>query len=643
MKSIRVLIIEDSEEDASSLLQELRRGGFAPFHTRITTTEALVAAIERSAWDALLSQYTTAPFATKTVFEILRNRGLDIPCLIISDAIDADFVAELMRMGAHDCLRKSDMARLVPALERELRHAALRQECRRARPAWDGRQEDERRLRDQTVLLDKVQDALFVTDLHGGIRYWSPSAQRLYGWTANEAQNRDLDDLLNPSQTPRKLEPHSAVLTDGEWMGELSHVTKESQPLTVQSRWTLMRDEAGQPESIVVVNTDVTQRKELEIKFLRAQRMESIGTLASGLAHDLNNVLAPILMALQTLKLDLPNESSQVLLTTLETSALRGANIIKQLLTFGRGIEGERIVLEPRYLIRELVKIAQETFPKTIAVKVNNPTNLWAVKGDPTQLHQVLLNLCLNARDAMPDGGQLTLTAENLELDNYYAQMNTEAKAGRYVAITVADTGRGIPPAILAKIFAPFYTTKAVGKGSGLGLATALGIVKSHGGFLQVTSQIGKGSQFKIFLPATTLPLAQIATTEPTGSAGGQGELILVVEDELPVRQVTETTLLRNGYRVLTADDGADGVAVFAQNRNEVGLVLTDMVMPFMDGAATIRALRKIKPEVKIIAISGVAAQSHESQACLTQVQAFLSKPFTAEQLLITLKKVLAQ
>ena len=763
MRPIRVLIIEDSEEDAGILLQELQRGGYAPSYARVATADGIMAALERQTWDALFTNYATAQLNALAALEAIRNRKLDLPCFVLSDALNAEAVGELMRAGAHDCIWKGDYTRLLPALDRELRQATLRHEHRRAGQAlrdseavklaehhyrttidsiedalhlvdsdlrvvlanrtllrWNeelglgtdivgksvfeiypflsdkprqeyrqvfatgqvivteesnqvgdrilitetrkipvfekggvvrvvtvirnitDRKRDERQLREQAALLDKAQDAIIVTGLTGPIVYWNKRAERLYGYTVAEAQGRDLDSLLSPPHAAPKPDLRSAVLAESEWMGELAHITKDRRIVTVQSRWTLVRDDAGNPQSVLVINTDVTQQKELEIKFLRAQRMESIGTLASGLAHDLNNVLAPILMALQTLKQDIHDDANQLLLNTLETSALRGANIIKQLLTFGRGIEGERIVLEPRYLIREMIKIAQETFPKTIQVKVNNPNNLWAVKSDPTQLHQVLLNLCLNARDAMPDGGQLTITAENAQLDDSYTRMNPEAKVGPYIMIAVSDTGRGIPADLFCKIFEPFFTTKAVGKGSGLGLATALGIVKSHGGFMQVTSEVGRGAQFKVYLPAVTTTPAQIAKPEPASPSAGAGELILIVEDELPVRQVTEITLIRNGYRVLTAADGADAVALFVQNQGAIDLVLTDMAMPFMDGAATIRALRKIKPTIKIVAISGIPAQTPSGKATLASVQAFLLKPFTAEQLLVVLKKALA-
>ena len=505
------------------------------------------------------------------------------------------------------------------------------------------RKQSEKKLREQAALLDKAQDAILVTDLDQQLLFWNKSAEHLYGWTADEVHHRKIQELLFPKDSSKLSEALAVVREKGEWMGEMTQMTRQGQAVLVQSRWTLVRDESGQSQKIMVVNTDFTEHKKLEAKLLRAQRLESIGTLASGIAHDLNNVLAPILMAVQYLRERAPDEECQSMLATLESSTQRGASIVKQVLTFARGIEGERILLQPKHLLKEMVKIAQETFPKDIEVTAQYSPRLWAVKGDPTQLHQVLLNLCLNARDAMPDGGKLSLIAENIDLDGYYAQMTPDAKAGPYIVLTVTDTGHGIPDELLDKIFDPFFTTKAVGKGTGLGLATALGIVKSHGGFMHVHSVWGKGSQFKVHLPATKTDQADATQTIPVAPPRGQGELVLVVDDEAPIRQITCRTLEENGYQVITANDGAEAVAVYAQNAGKIKVVLTDMVMPFMDGTATVRALHRINPEVQIIVASGMLTHKREAEAIGPGVRAFLSKPFTAEKLVGCLHEILTR
>ena len=421
----------------------------------------------------------------------------------------------------------------------------------------------------------------------------------------------------------------------------MRQVRKDGEEIVVESRWTLVRDEKGQPASILVINTDVTERKRTESQFLRAQRMESIGTLAGGIAHDLNNVLSPILMAVQLLELKAKDESTRKLLEVLKTNAERGGNMVRQVLSFARGVDGERVALQPKHLINEIVKIMRDTLPKSIEITFHFSDDLWIISADATQVHQVLMNLCVNARDAMPTGGTITIKAENVFVDEDYARMHLEAKPGRFVVITVADIGTGMAPEALSRIFEPFFTTKDMSKGTGLGLSTALTIVKSHGGFVNVDSEVGKGSQFGVYFPAFETEDPTRISMPQTDLPLGHGELVLVVDDEDAIRQITRSTLETFGYKVLTASDGTEAVALYAQHRNEIAVVLTDMLMPFMDGPATIRALQKMNPKVKIIAASGLTAGHKAGEASLEGVKVFLSKPHTAEKLLKALAEVL--
>jgi len=384
----------------------------------------------------------------------------------------------------------------------------------------------------------------------------------------------------------------------------------------------------------------VTEKKALDQQFLRAQRMESIGRLSSGIAHDLNNVLAPIMMSIGLLQRKLKEPADQKLLETVATSAKRGSDIVKQVLSFGRGVKGERITLQVKHIISEVVKIADETFPKSIEIRSDVPKDLSTVLADPTQIHQVLLNMCVNARDAMGDGGILTISAENVSLDEYYARMHIEAKPGPYVTISIADTGMGIPANILDRIFEPFFTTKDIGRGTGLGLSTALAIVKSHGGFINVYSEMRKGTTFRVYLPAHRGDGIAPVVEEGEETPKGDGELILVVDDEPGIREMTKETLEANGYHVITACDGAEAIATYVQRDKEIKVVITDMIMPVMDGAATIRALHMLNPEVAIIASSGFAGEGQTSNLRDTQVRAFLTKPYTANKLLRALNAI---
>jgi PAS domain S-box-containing protein len=387
---------------------------------------------------------------------------------------------------------------------------------------------------------------------------------------------------------------------------------------------------------------DLTERKKLEQQFLRAQRMESIGTLAGGVAHDLNNILSPIMMSIDLLKGMSENPQVTSILETIEVSAKRGAEIVRQVLSFARGMEGERIEVQPKHLLQDLQIIIKDTFPKKIRREISLPNHIWKILGDPTQLHQILLNLCLNARDAMPDGGTLTITVENVVLDEQYAAMHIEAKAGRYVCLNVTDSGTGIPPAILDKIFEPFFTTKDIGKGTGLGLSTVMAIAKSHDGFINAYSEPGKGTTFKVYLPAIEVSSeGRRETVALPAPPRGKGETILVVDDEASILTITSKTLEAFGYRTLIADDGAEAVALYAQHRDKIAVVLTDMAMPIMDGAATIRALRKINPAVKIIAASGLNANNETTKSSGDGVKYFLTKPYTAGTLLQAMRAIL--
>ncbi len=497
-------------------------------------------------------------------------------------------------------------------------------------------------MREQAALLDKAQDAIWVMDLDARITYWNRSAERIHGWAGGEALGANARTLLYKDEAAFGQCLQRARET-GEWVGEVEHKTRDGETLLLVSRLTLVRNEDGQPRAILAINTDITQQKALEQQFLRAQRMESIGTLAGGMAHDLNNVLAPILMSISMLKEDMQDAGSLALLRTIEVSAQRGAGLIRQVLTFARGVEGKRQEVRVADVLRELEHILSETIPRNIALQLTVTDDLWDIMGDATQLHQVLLNLCVNARDAMPNGGRIQISAKNVRLDEHYVAMNIDARVGPYVRIDVEDNGTGIDAVILDKIFDPFFTTKPLGKGTGLGLATTQTIVKGHGGFIRAYSEPSNGTRFRIYLPTgTPAAIADPSDLPALAAPRGQGQLVLVVDDEDAIRLVTRHVLEANGYRVLVAANGAEAVALFAQNIDRVDLVLTDMMMPVMDGPATILALRQIRPNVRIIGASGIEHNSMLARAVGAGVKHFLPKPYTADVLLRTLADALS-
>ena len=399
----------------------------------------------------------------------------------------------------------------------------------------------------------------------------------------------------------------------------------------------------GEPHLLLIFN-DVTEKKKLEAQFLRAQRMESIGTLAGGIAHDLNNVLTPLLFSIQILKEKISDDEGQQMLDTLESNVRRGASLVKQVLAFGRGVKGDRVLLQVKNIAREIEQIVQGTFPKSIQFRLESAPDLWTVSCDPTQIHQVLLNLCVNARDAMPDGGKLTLRLNNLALDAAQAAMDLDARPGPYVVINVEDTGTGIPKEIQERIFEPFFTTKDPGKGTGLGLSTTLAIVRSHGGFIRCYSTPGKGSIFKVYLPADVASAAtEGAPAEYVQLPRGHQELVLVVDDEAPIREVARQILERFGYRVLLAVNGVEAVQLYTARQDEIAVVITDMAMPVMDGHATIAALRAMNPKVKIIGSSGLDMNDGNTKAIHDAIGHFIPKPYTVESMLDMLHEVLRE
>ena len=502
------------------------------------------------------------------------------------------------------------------------------------------RKVSEQKLQEQAALLDVVTNAILVKDIQNQILYWNKGAENIYGWSASEAYGQKSSRLLHREYSPQQDDALLSVINVGKWEGELHQITKEGKDIIIQSRWTLLRDEKGRAKYILAENTEVTHKKKLETQLLRTQRLESIGTLAGGIAHDLNKVLTPILMSVQLLEKKLQDSQYIQLLKTLENNAQRGAGLIKQLLSFARGIEGQRTLIQTKYLIAEIEQVIRETFPKSIKLNIDIPSNLSYVYGDATQLHQVLMNLVVNARDAMPKGGKLNISAENLLIDECYAQMNVYAKTGAYIVVTVADTGVGMHPEIQERIFEPFFTTKEVGKGTGLGLSTALGIVKNHGGFVNVYSKLNKGTILKIYLPIQQAEEKHIDNCDELEDLNGSGELILVVDDEPAIRKITKSSLEAYNYRVLTASNGIEALEIYTRYQREINLVLLDMMMPEMDGETTIATLQKINSGVKIIAISGLVLNyntvSHQSLC----VKAFMSKPCTGKELLHTIAKV---
>lgn len=498
-----------------------------------------------------------------------------------------------------------------------------------------GRMKTEAQLRLRSAALEASANAMVITNDKGEIEWTNPAFTRFTGYTAEEALGKTPALLKSGSHEPAFYKNLWNTIQSGEvWSGEIVNRRKDGTLYTEEMTVTPIRGEGGKASHFIAVKQDISERKLMEEKMLRTQRMESLGTLAAGVAHDLNNILTPILLSADLLRKTNDPAMRESMLGNIEKSVKRGAGIISQVLTFARGTSGRRVILDVKRLVTEIEKITCETFPPGITVTSFIPSGIGEVSGDPTQLHQVLLNLCINARDAMPGGGILFISAERIRVDDNFAAMVPDAKAGDFVMISVVDSGEGIPKNIMGKIFDPFFTTKEIGRGTGLGLSTVAGIIRSHGGFVVVESEVGRGSVFKVYLPASGDVGANKEHTEHPELPMGNGETILLVEDEANILAVTSTVLANGGYKVLKAAGGAEALDIYRMSGGEISLVLTDIMMPKMGGVELARALRQINPRAKIVASTGQATEACEAELRSIGVRVILHKPYDAGKLL---------
>lgn len=500
----------------------------------------------------------------------------------------------------------------------------------------------EQKLQEHAHLLELVHDAIIVRNLDDKITYWSSGAARIYGFTSEEAIGKFAPDLIGVRELDDFYSARAELFTQGNWTGEFHQRTKEGKIILVQSRWKLVRNSANEPTSILVTNTDITERKSLEQQLFRSQRLESIGALASGIAHDLNNILTPAILGMELLKLKLPDESNHKRIDTVISTIQRGSGLIGQVLSFARGAPDERESINMNDIIDEVAKIARETFPRDIDVALNLPTEALMVKGNTTQLHQILMNLCINSRDAMnAKGGTLSIEASYVVANESLINKYMDAKAGSYVLITVRDTGKGIPHSLQDKIFEPFYTTKELGKGTGIGLTTVFSIVRNLGGFIGLYSEVNIGTAFSIYLPADIPKTTELEVSSTGKLLSGNGETILLVDDEDLIRNVTEDILQTYGYNVILAKNGAEAIQLYTNNQDRINLVITDTMMPVMGGIELMGILRNMNPTIRFIAASGVMQSDSAKVLYAAGAKAILLKPFTVDKLLNAIREVL--
>lgn len=504
------------------------------------------------------------------------------------------------------------------------------------------REELTRTIREQAELLNEARDAIFVRDMNQRVTYWNKGAERLYGWTSADAIGRTLWEFLPAPKTESPDAIWRSVLQGGEWHGERQQTTSDGREITVAIRSALLRNARGEPIAVLDINSDISEEKRLQEQLLRSQRLDGIGALAGGIAHDLNNILAPILMAAELVRDRIPDEESRRMLDVAKDSARRGANLVKQILQFTRGQRGDRYRVNVSALVKEHTNFVRSTIPRAVSIEADIEPQGLEVIGDSTQIHQVLLNLCVNARDAMPKGGTMTITAKNTNLVNRLFPGQSQTVSGNFVEVTVADTGMGIPENVLPRIFEPFFSTKLSEKGTGLGLSTVAQIVQSHKGYIEVSSVVGRGSKFCVYLPSA--PVERQMDSSPPASAvpKGNGEWILLIDDEHAVLEMTKGLLEAHGYNVMTAKDGSEGLSLFETNREIIRVVILDLVMPGLGGEQLNTAIRNLAPNSITMAMSG-SLEEKSSGSPLPGFDAFLRKPCPLSDLLTTLATLLAR
>ena len=626
---LRLLLVEDSEDDALLLIRELVRAGFEPRAERVDTAAAMQRALDREEWDLVVGDYSMPQFGGAAALELLRARGVDVPFVIVSGTIGEERAVAAMRAGARDYVSKGNLKRLVPVIERELREAAGRRDRLRAEAAY-------------STLVQHAPVGIYRSTPAGRFLSANNALVRMLGYESAEqllALDMARDVYADAAERQRLLERDS--YSDREYDEvEATWKRKDGQRLTVQLSVRAVRDETGRVAFYETFARDITERRQLETQLLQAQKMEAVGRLAGGVAHDFNNLLTVIMSYSDLLLEDLPTDApDREDVAEIRKAAVAASSLTRQLLAFSR-----QQVLQPRVLdVNEVIAGTEKLLARLLGEDVRLTTTLspklGAVKVDPGQLEQIIMNLAVNARDAMPLGGRLSIETGNVDLDEEYVRGHPLAHPGRYVMLAVSDTGVGMDAATQARIFEPFFTTKEPGKGTGLGLATVYGIVKQHGGSIWVYSEPGHGTSFKIYLPRVdeAVPAKEAAPSETIRGS----ETVLISEDVDAVRAVARQMLERQGYTVLDAPDGESALKLVGQYTGVIHLLLTDVVMPDLSGRELATRLAAVRPSVKVLYMSGYTDDAIVRHGILEEGIAYLQKPFTPDTLARKVRAVL--
>jgi PAS domain S-box-containing protein len=477
--------------------------------------------------------------------------------------------------------------------------------------------------------------------LNGRITFWNHGAERTYGWRSEEVIGRNVHELLRTEFPQNPADIEAQLLSTGHWEGDLTTTRADGSSVIVAGHWTLRCDHEGKPVAVLEIHSDLTERRRLESQLLQAQKLEGLGSLVSGIAHDFNNILSGILGCASLLpRSDKTGPGFDKLVHTIISATERGASLVRQLLTFARKSNTKLELICINDVVEETLRMLQRTFSKTIEFRLDLSPGIRPILADSGQLYQVLLNLCVNARDAMPHGGLLTIATSPLPADAAQ-QRFADAQPIDYVGLRISDTGTGMDAEVRRRVFEPFFTTKPIGKGTGIGLAVVYGVVKSHRGFIEIESEPGRGTAFDLFFPAAAgQALAAHADTPQVEAAGGS-ETILAVEDEEILRALLATVLEDKGYRVICASDGLEALEIFLRPPVQIDLVISDLNMPRLGGIPLVQEIRKFAPQQKILICSGSIELDMREQLLEVGVSGFVDKPYRPGELVNVVRQTL--
>ncbi len=636
-KLLRILFVEDSENDAILLLRHITRNGYDVSYERVVDADTMSTMLESKTWDLVIADYSLPSFNGLAALALLKKKNLDIPFIIVSGTIGEEIAVQAMKAGAHDYVMKGNLARLVPAIQRELDEVLIRSERKQASKAL---KESENRYR---RLFEGSKDSIFFSNKDGKFIDINPAGIELFGYKSKEELLADDASGYSFIDTDTSNRRRELFLKD-KMIKDLEYTIKRKDGTSAVVLETTMPVEDSNGNVIMYrgILRDVTKQKQLEQQFIRAQKMESIGTLAGGIAHDFNNILG-IIMGYASLlenKRTHPAEFSECVNAIIQASG-RGAALVHQILTFARKTEISFRQINLNESVKEIIDLIKDTFPKIIIIHSLLHDELPNILADSAQVHQVLLNLCLNARDAMPSGGSLMFKTELIR-NNQVKERFSNADNENYICLSVIDTGEGMDDNTKTRIFDPFFTSKEEGKGFGLGLSVVYGIIQAHQGFIDVESNKGVGTTFKLYFPVLpgNIKQTELQTLKKTSQLEGT-ETILVVEDEDFICNMIRITLDSKGYKVITAHDGLQAVQLYDKYKNEIALVITDLGLPVMTGMEEFKRIKEINPEVKVIITTGFLEPDVKSRLLIEGAKAFLPKPFKPDDVLHIVREVL--